>query len=153
MGFANSVVPTYWAVPKWDPINPLYYMKETAVPMDTMKCGYEFCGLCYPEKAAKKNTPKEIEVNVTLKQATKNFKDSVNSRVKNDKATIDVSFSPYSKPAQGNLNLYVPSAYGEGTYASVGLDADDLKALQDAVYKVRVEIAKGEIKNEDVYPF
>jgi hypothetical protein len=123
------------------------------------KCDWDECGICYPEQykakaaAKKNNTPKEINVSVTLAAATKAFKDSVEARVKNDKATIEVNLYPFGSKDTAMLNLYIPSAYGEGTYANVTLNADDLKALQDAIYKARVEIAKGGIKNEDVYPF
>jgi hypothetical protein len=156
----NNVVPG-WLVPQIRIVeNGNGYIVTSATPKEnnmlTAKCNWDQCGLCYPEQyetKKNKNTPKEINVSVTLAAATKAFKDSVESRVKNDKATIEVNNYPFGSKTTATLNLYVPSAYGEGTYANVTLNADDLKQLQDAIYKARVEIAKGEIKNEDVYPF
>lgn len=157
MGFANSVVPA-WAVPKitLDPTG-YYMMKEN--PVD-LKCGYDLCNLCYPEKSAakKKNTAKEIDVTVKLTAQTAVFKEAAAAKANNNEATIEVNYYPYvGDKTVATLNLTVPNAYGDDTYANVRLNGDDLKALQDAIYKVRVEVAKAGIKNADpldeVYPF
>jgi hypothetical protein len=158
VGFANNLFPADM-LPMLT-INPSgnYTIKESnnvGIGMTTMKCSYKQCALCYPE-ATKKNTdtPKEIDVTVTLTAATAAFKESVKAKAENNKATIEVNYYPYgSGDTSATLNLYVPSAYGEDQYVNLRLNADDLKALQDAIYKVRVEIAKAEVKNDEVYPF
>lgn len=161
MGFANNLFPADM-LPKLT-INPsgYYTIRESdnvGIGMTNIKCNWDECGICYPEKktAAKKNTntPKEIDVTINLTAATAAFQESVKARAENNTATIDVNYLPYgSKDTVATLNLYVPNAYGDDQYVNLRLNADDLKALQDAVYKVRVEVAKAGVKNDEVYPF
>jgi hypothetical protein len=159
VGFANNVMPSFLTQELvrsyYEAVSDTKRSDNVGIGMTNMKCNWDECSICYPEKATAKNTnaPKEIYVTVTLAAATTNFKDTLEARTKNDKATIEVTFSPYGSKKTGTLSLYVPSAYGDGTYANVQLDGDDLKALQDAIYKVRVELAKSEVKNDEVYPF
>lgn len=113
----------------------------------------------YSEYTAKfpKTLSKEIKMSFTLaKQTEQNRKaaaDEAKYAQKGRKASVNFEVITWANPPYATLSIVNDNGDSSGTpNVYLSLNADDLKALQDATYKARVDLDKVEKRNTITNP-
>lgn len=154
---------------KTDKTSTLYHFGEefhvelpTAVPGQDVNITFpDGCtdSYSYTEYVAKfpKTLSKEIKMSFVVEKQTANNRENAavvaKLAAKGRKATISIDAVTWTSPAYATLSVYNDSGDTENTQSVyVSLNAADLKNLQDAVYKARVDLDKAENKNRITNP-